>query len=313
MPSLTELLLKPGVDSNLVKRLHEKRRLLETGDDSHKDIKTALIVSGGGMRGAYSTGITAGLEELGYGGIFDNAVGISAGACAAAYLLAGQAAVGPSVYYEDLPNRQFINLSRPSSIMDIGFLEHVFRDVKPLNQRAVRLSRTEFYIGLTELATGNGVYMNVSEKTELDIISVLMTSSAIPGVVKQREAIDGVLYVDGTTGCTNPIDYAVDSLGATDILVVLNYPPFGEDDKLPISERLLSKLLLRNHPAELRNKHLSRLSRHNFKASKNYADTVNIGVICPTKQFVSAFSKDSQALKKLSEDATAQVKSIFKS
>lgn len=302
--------MAPGADHKLIDRLHEKQHLLQAGNPAHKDIKTALIIGGGGMRGVYSTGITAGLEALGLGEVFDDAIGISAGACAVAYLLAGQAEVGPSVYYDDLPNKEFINLRRPKGIMDIGFLEHVFREVKPLDQAAIRQSRTRMHVGLTEVATGKGVYLDMAEYPELDIVSAITTSSAVPVIVKQRAAINGVLYADGTTGCTTPIDYAIEALGATDILVIMNYP-FSRIEKLPASERLLDRIMLRKYSKDFRTAHVNRLKDHNFQSGNHYADHVNLGVLCPEKEFVSPLSKNAKALKALADYATNQAIAIF--
>jgi predicted patatin/cPLA2 family phospholipase len=311
MTKLGHQIITPGADHALIDRLREKQRLLAAGDPDHKAIRTALIIGGGGMRGVYSTGITAGLEAIGMGDIFDDAIGISAGACAVAYLLAGQAAVGPSVYYDDLTNKKFISLLRPKNIMDINFMEHVFRDVKPLNQAVVRKARSHMYVGLTEVVTGKGFYLNMEKYPELDIVSTIVTSSAIPGVAKQQPAINGVLYADGTTGCTSPIDYTIEELGATDILVILNYYPLSNRAKLPASERLLDKVLLRKYSKDLRMAQVNRLSNHNFKADKSYADHVNIGVLCPEREFVTTLSKDSRALKSLADRATAEVSAIF--
>lgn len=269
-----------------------------------------MVVGGGGMRGVYSTGVTAGLEALSMGDIFDDAIGISAGACAVAYLLAGQAEVGPSVYYEDLPNKQFINLLRPKGIMDINFLEHVFREVKPLDQAAIRRSRTRMYVGLTEVTTGKGVYLNMTEHPQTDIVSAVITSSALPGVAKQQAALGGTLYADGTTGCTMPIDFAIDVLGATDILVIMNYP-FSRTEKLPPSEHLLDRIILRKYSKDFRTAHINRLRGHGFKSGKHYADYVNIGVLCPEKEFVGPFSKNAKALKALANYATDQTTAIF--
>ncbi|HEY1835385.1 MAG TPA: patatin-like phospholipase family protein [Candidatus Saccharimonadales bacterium] len=309
MARLGEQIIAAGAGHQLVDRLREKKRLLAAGDPAHERIRTALIIGGGGMRGVYSTGITAALEAFGFGDVFDDAIGISAGACAVAYFLAGQAAVGPSVYYEDLPNKQFINVLRPKNIMDIGFLEHVFREVKPLDQAAIRESRTRMHVGMTEVATGKGVYLNLSEYPQLDVVSAIITSSALPVIVKQQAAINGTLYADGTSGCTTPIDFAIKTLGATDTLVVMNYP-FSRE-KLPASEHLLDRIILRKFSKDFRTAHIARLKNHGFASGKQYADDINIGVLCPEKQFVSPLSKNAKALKALAAYAQNQASAIF--
>jgi predicted patatin/cPLA2 family phospholipase len=313
MSRLNELILSPNTENNLIKRLLAKQQLMAVNDPSHEAIKTALIVGGGGMRGVFSAGTTAGLEAAGITSVFDSAIGISAGACTVAYYLSGQASMGPSIYYEDLPTKLFINLRRPSNIMDIGFLEHVFRNIKPLDQMAIRRNKTKFYIGLTELASGIGTYINVTDDAQVDIIKSLVTSSAIPGIVKQRESINGNLYVDGTTGCTTPIDYAIDVLGATDILVIMNYPPFDDHGELSLSEKLVTQLTLHRYSPDLKSQQLNRLKDHNFQSNHEYPEDINIGVLCPDSLPIGALSKNAKALKKVADDAQSLVEQIFSS
>ena len=61
------------------------------------------------MRGVVSSGMVAGLEYLGLLPAFDVIYGTSAGAINGAYFVAGQAAYGTSIYYEDINNPQFMN------------------------------------------------------------------------------------------------------------------------------------------------------------------------------------------------------------
>ena len=87
------------------------------------------------MRGVISAGMVSALETLGLTHAFDGIYGSSAGAINAAYFLAGQAAVGTAIYYEDINNRQFIDLRRALTgrpIVDLGFLlDDVARQRKP--------------------------------------------------------------------------------------------------------------------------------------------------------------------------------------
>jgi hypothetical protein len=65
MPRLDEQVLLPDTTNPLIERLLLKTYLLEQGDPAHESIRPALIVHGGGMRGVYSTGVTAKFEDLG--------------------------------------------------------------------------------------------------------------------------------------------------------------------------------------------------------------------------------------------------------
>ncbi len=105
------------------------------------DFKIALAIEGGAMRGVVSAGMLAGLEYLGFLPAFDVIYGTSAGAINGAYFVAGQAAYGASVYYEDLNNPQFASPLRwlaGERPVSLEFLfEHVMISQKPLNWRRV--------------------------------------------------------------------------------------------------------------------------------------------------------------------------------
>ena len=79
------------------------------------------------MRGVVSAGMVAGLEHLGLLPAFDVIYGTSAGAINGAYFVAGRAAFGASIYYEEINNSQFMNPLRsvcgaPSMSLEFLFL-----------------------------------------------------------------------------------------------------------------------------------------------------------------------------------------------
>ena len=60
-----------------------------------------LIVGGGGQRGPFGGGWVMALENLNLRNAFKTVVGVSTGAPTISYFLAGQAAVGTSIYFEE--------------------------------------------------------------------------------------------------------------------------------------------------------------------------------------------------------------------
>jgi len=66
--------------------------------------RIALCIEGGAMRGVVGAGMVTGLEELGLTRAFDAVYGSSAGAICGAYFLASQAAIGASIYSENINN-----------------------------------------------------------------------------------------------------------------------------------------------------------------------------------------------------------------
>jgi predicted patatin/cPLA2 family phospholipase len=123
-------------------------RARRTGaDDDHH---VALVVEGGCMRGVISAGAVTALEHLGLAQCFDAVYGVSAGAFDAAYMLAGQAAMGTSIYFEDLPAARFLSARRMLAARPAIALDEVIDEIiarrKPLDVAAVEDARPEFHV-----------------------------------------------------------------------------------------------------------------------------------------------------------------------
>ncbi len=181
METLDRYVLEPETarGNPIVRRLLLKKKLLKEGNPRHTNIKTALVLGGGGMRAAFSAGVLMGFEKLGLADVFDIVVGISVGSPMCAYFLSRQKKLGNSIFFEELSGNKFINLSRLSKIMDIDYLDSVLRNVKPLDQKHVRSSRSDFYVTVTDARTGKGELLNMKDE-KIDIIDAVCASSALP-------------------------------------------------------------------------------------------------------------------------------------
>ncbi len=294
---------------SIVDRLLLKKEYLDAGNPEQQEIKTALIVGGGGMRGVFSGGVVIALDELGLREVFDSAIGISAGAAAIAYLLAGEPKLGTSIYPENLSNSNFVNPFRVRNILDIAYLGEIFRNVKPLNQSSVRASRTNFYIGVTDAETGKGEYWDVTNNEEIDIIDTILASSSLPGFTKGPMKVGDRLLSDGVTGCTKPIEFAINELGATDILLVLNRKPYKSADSL--TDRSLAKLAVRGYSKPFKAAHLTRRIDNDFDMIKNYQKIINIEVIYPTGEAISPYCTDAKKLAEVALVGFNQVAKFF--
>ena len=113
------------------------------------------------MRGVISAGMGSALEALGYTAAFDAVYGASAGAINAAYFLAGQANFGAAIYYQDINNRSFIDLSRALRGRPIVNLAFLLDDVavrrKPLDVARVLNSPTRLRVLATDVALAQPV------------------------------------------------------------------------------------------------------------------------------------------------------------
>ncbi len=289
-------------ESVLIKNILRKRELLASGDESHQSIKTALIIGGGGVRGAFGAGVGLGLEQAGLRSAFDVVIGVSAGAADLAYFLARQIEIGSTLWYDDCANRRFINLARLTRVLDMDYAaDHLMRVVKPLDQDAVRASRSNFYIGVTNAQTGEGELLDA--KDGIDIVTAIHASTALPVVYNRTVNINGVEYGDGSIGIGIPIEAALQK-GCTDILVVLNDVVKEKVGRATLFEKMLVSLYMRKFTPEFRAAILARHGQYTQVSDviEHSGNDVNIGIIAPSKMPISRISIDSQAIYDLTMD-----------
>ena len=187
--------------------------------------KLAVVVEGGGMRASCSGGMIAALERLGLHAAVDVVYGASAGALNAAFFLSGQAAMGCTMYVEDLPNLRVINPyrmmlpfgRRPAVDMEY-ILDHVYRDVKPLNIEAVLGSTIPLHVNATDVADGRSIDFVGAESWEV-LRAWLLASTRVPVLTGRPVEINGARYIDATLSDGIPYRRAIAD-GATHVLVL---------------------------------------------------------------------------------------------
>ena len=141
-----------------VLELMRARKEAGTKPGKHDDgAVLAVAIEGGGMRGIVSAGMAAGLECLGLRDTIDRVYGSSAGSLNGAFLIAGQALWGCSIYYNDLVGRKFINYARFLARRPVVDMDYVIHDLyvneRPLDYRSVASSDIEFHCLATNVAT----------------------------------------------------------------------------------------------------------------------------------------------------------------
>jgi predicted patatin/cPLA2 family phospholipase len=184
--------------------------------------RTALIVEGGAMRGAWAAGVLAFLHERDWRQ-FDLVYAASSGACSAAYFVAGMLEPGLSIWREWVGGRKLLrksNCLRLKPLIDLAYLiDHVFKIRVPLSVEAIRNAPTQFHIVLTDCLTGNPVYFHARDERLFD---ALRASASMPLATSGFHLVDGHPYADGGVADPIPILRAI-AHGATDITVVLTH------------------------------------------------------------------------------------------
>src|SRR5215212_7146105 len=121
--------------------------------------RLALVVEGGGMRGAVTGGMVLGLQELGYEHAFDAAYWSSAGTLNAMWLVSGRALDGVPTWTDPRLVNALISRRRAlrrGPVVDIRTLiERRYEELSPGLFAAVLSSPTELHPIATDVATGD--------------------------------------------------------------------------------------------------------------------------------------------------------------
>ena len=205
--------------------------------------RTALIVEGGAMRGAWAAGVLAFLHERGEHQ-YDLVYAASSGACSAAYFVAGMWEPGLTIWREYACKVVHkTNFLRRKPIIDLAYLvDYIFKERIPLSVEALQKSPTRFYIVLTDCHTGEPIYFHARDKR---IFEALRATSSMALATRGFDYVEGHPYADGGVSDLIPIRRALED-GATDITVVLTHSAGFRLKPIP---RFLGRLAYPQFPA----------------------------------------------------------------
>jgi predicted patatin/cPLA2 family phospholipase len=194
--------------------------------DRNDAAKVALVIEGGGMRGIVSAGMVTALEQLGLTQSVDLVVGTSAGALAGAFLLAGQPAMGTSLYYEELIGRDWLDYARafrrePPVGLD-WLLDDVMSGEKALNWQRVVDSPIPLYAVASRYPGFDPVVLGPFASIP-QLRDGLRASARIPIISGRPVAIDDSNYLDGSLSQGIPLSSAK-GLGFSHVVVLLTRP-----------------------------------------------------------------------------------------
>lgn len=211
----------------------EQRRQGVDGTDS-----IGLVVQGGGMRGVYSMGALAALEEMGFCQCFDHLVGSSAGALNGAYFLTEQASYGVETYIHHLSKKSFVNPFRVKRIVDIDYLvDQIGKKVRPLHLDKLFTSPTTLHISLTDHSHARTRWVT-TRTPGIDIWEAFRATAAIPLLYNKSVKVGDGHYVDGSISARIPIQHMM-KLDCRYIVVILTMP---HDHRITSTHSLLQSL-----------------------------------------------------------------------
>lgn len=228
----------------------------------------ALVLSGGGGRGAYEVGIAKACRERNF--FFDWIVGTSIGAINATLLAQDDLPILEDMWRRIRTNDVF-TLGNPSQIRRIVFgqhlgffdnsnLENILRQCVDLERLKAGESKVAF--ATTDLCSLQTKLITTDDINSQDeLIDVLMASASVPLLFPPRKLNGEGCWIDGGLVRNTPIQAAI-RLGATEIYAVLVEPHIV--DTCPTSlVQLVSRILeiLLDHSARSGIAHVNHYNR----------------------------------------------------
>ena len=184
---------------------------------------TGLSLEGGAMRGLFSCGILDVFMENGI--TFDGAAGISAGAVFGVNVKSGQ--IGRAIRYNKKYGRDkrycsFWSLIHTGDLYGADFCYRVLpNELDVFDRQAFTDNPMKFYIGATDIETGEIIYHTCTDGGELDL-NWMRASASMPFVSKPVQ-IDGHLLLDGGIVVPVPLPW-MEQLGYDRNVVILTQP-----------------------------------------------------------------------------------------
>lgn len=216
--------------------------------------RIALVVEGGGMRGAVSGGMALGLDELGLATAFDAAYGSSAGTLNAMWLVSGRVRDGiptwtdPALVHELIqPGRA---LRRRGPVVDVRTLvEERYEQLSPGLFDAVLAGTTELHPIATDVETAAAVDLHGEATDPRSLRLALRASAALPLLAGPPVTLNGRRLIDAGLSAAIPFRAALAD-GATHVLVLRSRRP-GEPAPPPgrLSGAVSAAALRRLSPA----------------------------------------------------------------
>lgn len=199
-----------------------------------RDVPTALVLTGGGTKGAYEAGALAAFSERGLP--IRLVAGSSAGALSAAMVVAGRADRLEATW-RALTREQVYSLRAPIffsgllpgwlALRAVGAASSLL-DPRPLRElitasvelERIRSSPIRLLITATDLVRRQSRVFDNRTVT----VDVLLASAAVPGLFPAVD-VDGALLVDGGLTGRAPVLEALEAAPVMRALIVLSYAP----------------------------------------------------------------------------------------
>ncbi len=209
-------------------------------------VKAALVLQGGGTRGAFTSGVLDVFMENGL--YFDYVIGTSAGALNAYNYVAKDIGRSRKIICELINDKKFLsvhNLIVKKSAFDFSYLFfQVPKSVVSFNQEEFDSSPIDFYACATCLNDGKPVYFR--KKDNPDFLLGLQASSSLP-LISKPVSIGDKAYLDGGVSDGIPFRKPIEE-GWEKVVVVATRDETYRKGTLKPSYLRLAKRLYHEYP-----------------------------------------------------------------
>ena len=261
-----------------------------------------ILDVGGGLKGAYSSGIYDYLLDEGIE--IPYCIGVSAGAANMVSYLSGQRGRSLKFYVDYAFRKEYMSaaaLFRKGSYLDLDYIYSTLSNSDgecPLDFKAFSENKAKFTIVATEAESGRPHYFT-KEEIRQDCYDILKASSCIP-VVCRPYLVDGAYYFDG--GIADPIPYQKALLDGCERLVVVLTRPIDyqkpQQKYLPVIRRALHRFPKAYQAVSVRHE----LYNQSLKTLKKARQTGKVLIVSPDDCCgIDTLKRNRAALHKLYE------------
>lgn len=180
---------------DVIQLLRARKEQGSTPGNRRDDARVVLLIEGGSSRGAYSSGMTVAVEQLGMLPLFDAVHGSSAGALNAAWLICGRAERtmhawwDPAIMGTTISPRRFL---RGGPVVDTDYLVGtVYTEIMPMGFQEILDSPVELHPIATDALTGEGVDLHDQIRDQASLQAALRASAAMPLLAGEPITING--------------------------------------------------------------------------------------------------------------------------
>jgi predicted acylesterase/phospholipase RssA len=216
-----QALAGPAVPHEVLRALAARVRAGSQPGARDDELRIALAIEGGGMRGIISGGMALALAELGLVPAFDAVYGASAGAITGAWLLSrpdGLLGWAEPAYARILIRRSALLRGRP--VVDIrALIEDLYQTTFPMDFAAVLASPVEFQPLATDAVTGQSTDLRPFIGNGAELRLALRASAAMPLLAGPAVEFAGHRFYDAGLAESVPYRTAL-AQGATHLLIL---------------------------------------------------------------------------------------------